>query len=133
MLMVRNYLTNSISRSPLRPGFLLIAFAGVLFALSPNRAAQALTTVAGVSFTSYTVRPSATTPDLTCGTGKIGCNGTGAGEWGPYAPNDKHVLYLPHSFLPQYRNNLLVFFNGQNGSPEETNDQIYKVAAHQGY
>jgi hypothetical protein len=92
-----------------------------------------LTAVDGSSFTSYKIRPGATTPGLTCSTGRIGCNGAGAGEWGPYAPNDDHVLYLPHSVNPRYRNNLLVFFNGLNGSPDKTNDRIYKVASDQGY
>src|SRR5437762_1775898 len=33
--MISNYLTNSMNRSPLRRGFLLIALTGALFVLSP--------------------------------------------------------------------------------------------------
>jgi hypothetical protein len=94
---------------------------------------QPLTTVADLTFTSHTVKPSRTTPGLTCATGKIGCDGP-TPEWGGYAPNTQHVLYLPYARDPYYRNNLLVFLGGANSQPDsDNNDQIYKVAAHQGY
>lgn len=91
---------------------------------------SAVTTVDDLIFYWYRVKPSATTPYWTCSTGRIGCET----QWGSYAPDTDHVLYMPQKILPNYRNKLLVFLNGANGEPDSPGGhQIYRVAAHQGY
>src|SRR5262245_9288739 len=97
----------------------------VVFLASTALIAQAKTTVDELDFTSYKVPPRDTTPPGVRCPDAIGCE-----KWGPYAPNDVHVLYVPCCIDDVHHSKLLVMLGGANSTPDqEQSHQIYKVAA----